>query len=169
MRTLRRAVVLSALSMVFCLTPGCGVPTPSQTVPVPFDVHNGYFVSNQFEPDAPTSFVVVKDQKAFDKVFGVAMVMGDKSHRLPPDAFDKSVVVAAIHRGKAVWEYKVENVMMDGKTLIVKYSTATKPSETAEFACPLIVSVQKEDWTAVQFVEDGKTAKRVEIGSSALP
>lgn len=163
MRTLRRSIVLSALSVAFCLTPGC-VPTPSQAAGVSYVVHNGYFVSNQFEPNDPASFVVAKNQNAFDKVFGMAMVMGDKSHRLPPDAFEKSIVVAAIHRGKAVWEYKVESVMLDGKTLTVRYSTATKPSETAEFACPLIVSVPKEDWTAVQFVEDGKVVKRVEVG-----
>ena len=44
-----------------------------------FDAHDGYFVSNKFEPQVPASFVVLQDQKAFDKVFGVALVMGDKS------------------------------------------------------------------------------------------
>ena len=54
--------------------------------PVEFDTHDGYFVSNQFEAKAATSFVVIKDQAAFDKVFGVGMVMGDKHHRLPAAA-----------------------------------------------------------------------------------
>ena len=47
-----------------------------------FDTYSGYFVSNKFEPNAAESFVVINDQEQFDKVFGVAMVMGDKSHRL---------------------------------------------------------------------------------------
>ena len=79
--------------------------------PVVFDTHDGYFVSNQFEPAAPTSFVVIKDQRAFDKIFGAAMVMGDKSHRLPPAAFGKKIVVAVIHRGKAMVTYQVESVV----------------------------------------------------------
>jgi hypothetical protein len=52
------------------------------TTAVAFQVHDGYFVSNQFEPDAATSFVVLKDQAAFDQVFGIARVMRDKSLRL---------------------------------------------------------------------------------------
>jgi len=43
-----------------------------KTLPVKFDVYGGYFVSNKFEPQAPASFVVLQDQKAFDEVFGIA-------------------------------------------------------------------------------------------------
>src|SRR5437016_5893993 len=32
--------------------------------PIPFHTHDGYFVSNKFEPAAPASFVVIQDQKA---------------------------------------------------------------------------------------------------------
>ena len=126
------------------------------TKPIDFDIHNGYFVSNKFEPNAPTSFVVLKDQKSFDEVFGAAFVMHDKSHRLPPQAFDTQFVVAAIHRGKAMWEYKVQSVTAQGPTLIVNYTTTATPQATAEFACPLILSIAKGNYTAVQFVEDGK-------------
>lgn len=47
-----------------------------------YDVYGGYFVSNKFKPDSAESYVVIHDQEQFDKVFGVAFVMGDKSHRL---------------------------------------------------------------------------------------
>ena len=126
-----------------------------------FDTHTGYFVSNQFEPAAPTSFVVVQDQAAFDKVFGVAMVMGDKSHRLPPDAFLSRMVVAVIHRGKAVVSYRVEHVVAEGKTLVVRYTTKSESSDATEFACPLVISLLKGDYDCVQFVENGKKIKKV--------
>ena len=55
--------------------------------PLDFDTYSGYFVSNKFEPDSPASFAVINDREQFDRVFGVAFVMGDKFHRLPADAF----------------------------------------------------------------------------------
>jgi hypothetical protein len=42
---------------------------------LPFDTYSGYFVSNQFQPNAPESIVVIGDQEQFDRVFGVAFVM----------------------------------------------------------------------------------------------
>lgn len=128
---------------------------------VAFQVHDGYFVSNQFEPDAPTSFVVLKDQAAFDQVFGVAHVMRDKSQRLAADAFPEKIVVAAIHRGKALVSYQVEHLVADGKSLSLRYTTKSSPAGTAEFSCPLIVSLPKGDYQAVQFIEDGKEIKKL--------
>ena len=137
--------------------------------PVEFDTYDGYFVSNQFEPKAATSFVVLKDQAAFDKVFGVGMVMRDKHHRLPAAAFDDKIVVAAIHRGKAMVTYKVDSVAAEGPALIVTYTTQVKPSETAEFSCPLIISVPKADYHAVRFLENGKQVKRLELVAAPAP
>lgn len=135
---------------------------------IAFASHTGYFVSNQFEPAAATSFVVLADQAAFDKVFGVAMVMRDKSQRLPADAFASRRVVAAIHRGKAVVSYRVERVVVAEKVLVVRYTTQSEPNATAKFACPLILSVAKGDYDHVQFVEDGKEIQSVAI-QPALP
>ncbi len=143
-----------------------GIATSADPTRVRFDTHDGYFVSNKFEPDAPTSFVVINDQKAFDAVFGAAFVMRDKSHRLPPDAFNTKIVVAAIHRGKAVWRYKTEGVEAQDGTLIVRYSTTSTPSETASFACPLIVSLDKGNYAVVQFMENDKAVKKVELGGA---
>jgi hypothetical protein len=128
---------------------------------IAFATLSGYFVSNRFEPDAPTSFVVARDQATFDHEFGVAMVMGDKSNRLSTDAFASRIVVAAIHRGGAMVSYRVEHVVVEGKTLVVRYTTASVPSDTAEFACPLILSIPKGDYHSVEFVENGKEMKKV--------
>ena len=105
------------------------------TQPIHFAIHDGYFVSNQFEPNAPTSVLVLKGQKAFDEVFGSAYVMHDNHHRLPPDAFKTKMIVAVIHRGKATWEYTVESVTVDGKTLIVQYATQSTPNQCAAWPC----------------------------------
>ena len=131
---------------------------------LPFDTYSGYFVSNKFEPDAAKSFVVIADQRQFDKVFGVAFVMGDKSHRLPKDAFKTLMGLAVIERGTAVWEFKVESVTEVKGVVELRYTTASKKSDTATFACPLIVSVPKGRYTAVRFLENGKAVKTVEIG-----
>ena len=136
---------------------------------VAFDAHDGYFVSNKFEPQAPASFVVLQDQKAFDEVFGVAMVMGDRSHRLPPRAFESLMVVAPIKRGKVFWSYTVESVRVDGGVLTLRYTTTASPSDTAKYACPLIVSVPKGAYTAVEFVEDGKVVKKIQLAEPPAP
>lgn len=128
-----------------------------------FDTYSGYFVSNKFEPNAAESFVVLTDQSHFDNVFGVAFVMGDTAHRLPKDAFKSLMVVAAIKRGKAVVEYQVERVTEADGVVELKYTTIAKKSGTATFACPLIVSVPKGAYQAIEFVENQKPVKKIEI------
>ena len=129
-----------------------------------FDPYSGYFVSNKFEPDQAASFVVIGDQKRFDEVFGVAFVMGDKSHRLPKDAFKSLMVLAAIKRGQAYWEFKVEGITVNEAVVELRYTATSKKSDSAIFACPLIVSIPKGKYTAVAFVENGKVVKKMEIG-----
>ena len=154
-KTMKLLTALLALTMTTALW---AAPTN-----VAYDTHDGYFVSNKFEPKEPTSFVVLQHQKAFDNVFGVAFVMRDKAHRLPKGAFAKNIVVAAIHRGKALVDFKVECVRLDGKSLLVRYITKSQSIATAEYACPLIVSLPKGDYRAVQFTEDGKDVTRIEV------
>lgn len=134
---------------------------------LPFDTYSGYFVSNKFEPDAAQSFVVLRDQKQFDAVFGAAFVMHDKSHRLPKDAFKSNIVLAAVKRGKAVWQFEVQGVAATKGVVELKYQTTSKTSDTATFACPLIVSIPKGDYQAVQFVENGKAVRKVAVSSAA--
>ena len=132
--------------------------------PLQFDTYAGYFVSNQFEPDAPESFVVLRSQEQFDKVFGVAFVMNDKSHRLPKNAFQSLMIVSPIKRGSATWSYKVEGVSQQAGVVELRYTTSATKSDTATFACPLIVSIPKGDYAAIRFVENGRPVKKLEIG-----
>jgi hypothetical protein len=121
-------------------------------------------VSNKLEPDAAASFVVVNDQARFDQVFGVATVMRDKSHRLPKDAFKSNIVLAAVKRGNALWEYKVEGVTVEQGVVRLRYAVTSKATPDTTFACPLIVSIPRGDYKAVVFIEDGKKVETVKVG-----
>jgi hypothetical protein len=138
--------------VTLCLL-GVAAATPR---PVSYDVYGGYFVSNRFEPDAPASFVVLRDQQEFDRIFGIAMVMSDRSHRLPAGIFATHRVVAAIRRGPAVVEYRVQSVAVEDDALVVRYATVSTPSESATFACPLILSVPRDGYARVRFIENGE-------------
>jgi hypothetical protein len=141
----------------------CSVLVAGEMAKLPFDMYSGYFVSNKFEPDAAESFLVITDQAKFDQVFGVAFVMGDKSHRLPKDAFKSNMVLAAIKRGNTFWEYKVEGVTVEQGVIRLRYAVTSKVTPNTTFACPLIVSVPRDDYKAVAFVENGKPVKTVKL------
>lgn len=126
---------------------------------IPFDTYGGYFVSNKFEPDAPASFAIIRDQPQFDRIFGAAFVMNDKQRRLPKDAFESKLVLAVIKRGKALVTYKVESASSADGVLRLKYSSQSEPNRNASFACPLIVSVPKGDYATVEFIEGENVAR----------
>jgi hypothetical protein len=142
---------------------GCLIARAEQPKDAAFDVHDGYFVSNQFEPQAPASFLVLKDQASFDKVFhATPPLMGQKKtpELVPADAFETKIVAAVVHRGSAEWTYKVQSAQAEGKTLVVHY-TAKSRKAGFEMAAPLIVSVPKGGSAAVRFVENGKAVKTI--------
>ena len=157
---MRRIEAATLLVAIFCLKQQALMAEPTKLA---FDTYPGYFVSNKFEPKAPDSFVVITGPKHFEKVFGVAMVLRDKSHRLPNDAFKSLMVIAAIKRGNAVVEYKVQGVTETDGVVELRYTAASTKSDTATFACPLIVSIPKGTYTAIQFVENGKPVKKLEM------
>lgn len=130
---------------------------------IAYRVHDGYFVSNRFEPDQAESFVIAVDQPQFDAVFGSAFVMRDKAKRLPADAFATQMVVAAVHRGMAFWEYEVAGVNLRDGVLEITYRSQSKPDPSASFACPLIISIPKGKYSAVKFIENGKAVKRIAL------
>lgn len=144
----------------------CHAVAAGDTEKLACDTYSGYFVSNKFEPDAAASYVVLADQTHFDKVFGVAFVMRDKSHRLPADAFKASLVLAAIKRGNAYVDYKVEEVTVQQGVVQLRYAVTSKATPDTAFACPLIVSVPKGEYQAVVFIEDGKKVKTVKLDAT---
>lgn len=143
--------------------PGAIVPVSDKTSVIPFDTYTGYFVSNKFEPDAAESFVVIADQKRFDEVFGIGMVMGDKSHRAPKDLFSGHIVLAAIKRGKATCEFNVKGVTVKDGVVEFRYTTTVSANDSASYACPLIVSIPKDSYKSIQFIENGKVVKTIAL------
>jgi hypothetical protein len=43
------------------------------------------------------------------------------------------------------------------------YKATSQPTESASFACPLIVSIPKGDYKTVRFVENGKAVKTAQV------
>jgi hypothetical protein len=157
-----RHTSLSLLIAVSCV-PALLAAEPAK---LEFDVYSGYFVSNKFEPKAAESFVVLRDKAQFDKVFGAAVVMGDKSHRLPVDAFDKLIVAAVIKRGKESWEYKTDSVTVKDGVVEIKYTATSTKSDSATYASPLIVSIPKDakdNYSAIHFIENDKVVKKIKM------
>jgi hypothetical protein len=157
---MKRATAVFALFAIVCVGQ---LATAAEPTKLDFEIYSGYFVSNKFEPGAANSFVVATTQEQFDTVFGVAFVMKDKSHRLPANAFKSLMVIAPIKRGKATWEFKVENVTVRNGVVELKYTATSQPSNSATYAVPFVVSIPKGEYNAVQFVENGKPKKKVVI------
>jgi beta-lactamase regulating signal transducer with metallopeptidase domain len=132
---------------------------------IAFDLHGAYIVSNKFEPDVAASFVVIQDQKTFDEVFRMVM-MQDKNPRLKNHTFDTKIVLAVVKRGMTACTYKVQAVTAESGVLRMRYSTTTEAHPAATFASPLIVSIPKGDYIAVEFVEDGNVVKKIEMSNS---
>ena len=137
------------------------------TQPVVYELHNGYFVSNKYEPDASVSFAVVTSQKQFDEIFGIARVMHDKGNHLPEKAFDSLVVLTAIKRGKGFVTFDVKDVKDNDSVITVNYTTQTEAQGTAEFACPLILSIAKGQYKSIIFIENDKQVKKIDLATPA--
>jgi hypothetical protein len=161
-KTLFAALAVLALPLLVRAAPAPDEDT-AKGKEVKLDVHNGHFQKNDAGLKGDSSYLVFTDREAFDKVFGVGRVIG-KQNFVPKDAFDKQMVVAVIKRGNAVTEYKVEKVTADEGTLYVQYTAKMGTPGSATFASPLIVSVDKDKYTAVVFIENGKKAEKVKVG-----
>ena len=73
------------------------------------------------------------------------------------------MVIATIKRGNAFWEYKVEGVTEDEGVVQLRYKATSKKTPATTFSCPLIVSIPKGKYKAVEFIEDDERVKTVEL------
>jgi hypothetical protein len=122
-----------------------------------YQVYSGHFESNKSGLKGQESFLAFTDDEAFREVFGqVPPLGGKKFHYVKPEDFKTQLVVAAIKRGNRLWSYKVEKVTADGRTLQVRYRAEGGKEDSARFASPLILSVDRGKYTSVVFVENGK-------------
>jgi hypothetical protein len=134
---------------------------------IKYQVHRGYFESNKSGLKGDVSFLAFTEEKAFDKIFGKAFVLGKKPNFLPRNAFESNIAFATIKRGGTIWTYKVDKVTADEGTLYVQYEASANDGGGARFASPLIVSVDKGKYSKVVFIENGKRAGTADIEKQA--
>jgi hypothetical protein len=120
------------------------------------------FVKSDAGIDKEVHFLLMKEQKDFDRFFGHAAVMWQKK-KLPPPDFTKQIVVAAIHQGKFYTEYKVQSVTNANNVTTITYTTTTKPTPTTTYACPMILTLPREGLATVIFFENGKPVASLKL------
>ena len=125
-----------------------------------------YFETNiksapKFEPKKPQSFIITNDQKIFDSAFGIAFVQGDKSNRLKEGSLKAKIVISTIKRGSFFCDYDVVSLTNNRGELELRYNLKKRESSTAEYSCPLIISIPKIDYKSVKFIENGKLIKNL--------
>ncbi len=71
------------------------------------------------------------------------------------------MVIATIKRDNAFWEFKVEGVTVDEGVVRLRYKATSKKTSETMFACPLIVSIPRGKYKAVEFVEGNERVRTV--------
>jgi hypothetical protein len=162
MKTLPASLIVVTLPLLVLAAPAPDTEAAKGT-PADFDVHSGHFEKTDSGLKGDASYLVFTDREAFDEVFSVAATM-KKQKFVPKDAFEKKMVVAVIKRGSAPFEYKVDKVTTDDGTLYIEYTTKMGPLSRATFRSPLLVSVAKNKYQSIVFIENGKKAETVKVG-----
>jgi hypothetical protein len=128
-----------------------------------FQRYDSYFERNDTGLTVQTSYLVFTSQAQFDKIFGAAATMG-RNNFLPNNAFNTKVVFATIARGHFLRAYDGPKVTTKDGTIYVWYKIKDTPQESATFASPLILAVDKGQYSEVIFMEDGKR-----VGAATFP
>lgn len=129
---------------------------------VKYQQFDSYFEKNNSGLKGDFSYLVIKNQKDFDKVFGVAATMGE-NHFLPDKVFDSMFVVATIKHRSSLRTYEVTQTATVNGNLYVRYNTVDKEPSSATFSSPLILAVPKGNYKKVVFVENGKEVKSIAV------
>ena len=122
----------------------------------------GHFEKNTSGLKGDSSYLLVPDYAAFEKVFGTVPPAGlgkgggRRNTPVTKATFDTSLVAVVIKRGAAVTTYSDVAAYLDGDTVTVTYKAETGPVSSAKFASPLFVAVPKGKVKKVVFVENGK-------------
>lgn len=124
---------------------------------------SSYFERNDTGLTTQTSYLVFTKRAQFDKIFGPAPTMG-QNHFLPDNTFDTKFVVAAIARGHFLRKYDDPKVTMKDGKIYVRYKAKDTPQKSATFASPLILAVDKGQYSEVVFMENGKR-----VGAATFP
>ena len=122
-----------------------------------------YFERNDTGLTARTSYMVCTSQAQFDKIFGAVPTMG-RNNFLPNNAFNTKVVFATIARGHFLRTYDDPKVTTKNGKIYIWYKVKDTQQESATFASPLILAVDRDRYSQVIFMEDGKR-----VGAATFP
>ena len=122
-----------------------------------------YFERNDTGLTAQSSYMVLTSRAQFDKIFGAAAT-GGQNNFLPDNLFKTKVVIAAITRGHFLRVYDSPKVTTKNGKIYVWYKVNDRQQESATYASPLILAVDKGRYSQVIFMQDGKR-----VGAAAFP
>ncbi|TAN35735.1 MAG: hypothetical protein EPN23_10450 [Verrucomicrobia bacterium] len=120
------------------------------------------FVKNNAGVTNAATYLVVKEQPEFDRIFGHAAVMWQKHKSAPPD-FSKQVVALAVHQGNRYTTYQVQALETSNSVVTIRYTTKVRLTPDTAYACPMILTLPRAGLTAVTFTENGKTVATVKL------
>jgi hypothetical protein len=132
---------------------------------VDFQRYESYFEKNDSGLAGKTSYLVITNQARFDAIFHPAPVMGQNAF-LPDKAFDTKLVIATITRGNFLRKYEVTKMAAKNGALYVWYTFTDAQPSGARFNSPLILSVDKGDYSRVVFVEKNRGLRTVRVPAS---
>jgi len=124
--------------------------------------YSDLFIKNDAGITNAASYLVVQDQKEFDRIFGHAAVMWQKRKSPPPD-FTKDVDALAVHQGNHTTKFKVQTVESTNSIWTIRYTINVTPTPNTTYACPMILTLPRAGINAVTFVENGKTVATVKL------
>jgi hypothetical protein len=124
---------------------------------------SSYFERNDTGLTAQTSYLVVTSQAQFDRTFGAAPTMGQNNF-LPKNIFNTKVVIATIAKGHFLRTYDHPNVTVKDGKIYVWFEIRNTQQESATFASPLILAVDKGQYSEVVFMENGRR-----VGAATVP
>lgn len=128
-----------------------------------FQRYESYFEKNDSGLKGRTSYLVFTTQEQFDRIFHPATTMGQNNFLLE-NVFNSSIVIATIKRGRSLRWYKPSRITAENSVLYVWYTAwNSAPSGTATFNSPLILTVDKHNYSRVVFMENGKRVAVVSI------
>jgi hypothetical protein len=137
--------------------------------PIKFQVHQGHFERNDTGLNSKYSFLVIRDNSGFEKIFGIAALgLGPtkKQNFVTAETFQDNVVVALIERGNSVPTFSKVSVVVQQDKVTVAFKYQPGQPSTARFASPLIISIPKGNYTSVEFVANQKKLGSAKISEA---
>jgi hypothetical protein len=158
---MRRFPYMAAITIILVGAQGLASQRRSEQQ-VNFQRYDSYFEGNDSGLKGKTSYLVFTSQTEFDRVFHPAATMGQNNF-LPEKTFDTKLVMATISRGNFLRKYDIAKVVAKKRTILVWYTFKDTQERSARFNSPLILAVDKDNYSQIVFVENGSAKKRIAV------